>query len=272
MLIQIQDELDLSKIRESGQCFRVAVADGWYRFLTGERALYIRPLGADRYEADCTEAEWQQVWAPYFDLQRNYRAVRGGITGDPFMQAAAESGRGVRVLKQDPWEMLVTFIISQRKSIPAIQKAVEALARSFGKPLQTQRESLFAFPTPEALQGAGVQALAQCGLGYRVPYVQDAAHRVCDGTLRLDCLAEMSDDGLLSELKQVKGVGDKVANCVMLFAYGRTARVPVDTWIKKIMQERYGGKDPFAAYGENAGIMQQYAFYYVQHHKDAVKG
>ena len=87
----------------------------------------------------------------------------------------------------------------------------------------------------------------------------------------MDELSGKSDGELLDALKEVKGVGDKVANCVMLFAYGRTARVPVDVWIQRIMQERYAGADPFAPYGENAGIMQQYAFYYVQHHKDAVK-
>lgn len=271
MIIQIQDELDLSKIAESGQCFRVAQVAGQYRFMTGPKVLYIRPLGAGRYEAACSESEWQQVWSPYFDLQRNYAAVRRSIAGDAFMRQAAESGRGVRVLRQDPWEMLVTFIISQRKSIPAIQKAVEALASAFGTALQTEYEALHTFPTPQALCAAGEPGLRQCGLGYRVPYVQDAARKVCDGTLRLDELSGKSDGELLDALKGVKGVGDKVANCVMLFAYGRTARVPVDVWIQRIMQERYAGADPFAPYGENAGIMQQYAFYYVQHHKDAVK-
>ena len=271
MIVQIEDDLDLSKIAESGQCFRAVSTAGRFRFITGEKVLYIEPLGEGRYAAECSEGEWRQVWEPYFDLPRNYAAVRQSVSGDAFLQAAAASGQGVRVLRQDPWEMLVTLIISQRKSIPAIQKAVEALCTTFGAPLQTAHETLCSFPAPQALEAAGTDGLKSCGLGYRVPYVQDAARQVCSGALDLAGLAGKDDEELLTELKKVRGVGDKVANCVMLFAYGRTARVPVDVWIQRIIRERYAGKDPFVPYGQNAGIMQQYAFYYVQHHKEALK-
>ena len=270
MLVQVLDDFDVNKIVESGQCFRCAKINGWYRFITGSKILYIKPVSENLFDISCSEKDWNDVWKPYFDFQRNYSTIRQSISNDEFLLAAAASGRGIRILKQDPWEVLISFIISQRKSIPAIKQSVETISNFYGKPLQTNCEIVFSFPTPEELLVASDASLCQCGLGYRIPYIQDAARKVCDGKIDLVGLSEKNDLLMQNELKQIKGVGNKVANCVMLFAYGRTSSVPVDTWIKRIIEDKYMGINPFASYGNNAGIMQQYAFYYAQHHKAEV--
>lgn len=269
MELTIADDFNLSKIADSGQCFRIRrFADGTYRFITEGSILYIRELSPQRFEADCTPEEWVAVWSPYFDLGRDYAAIRASIpTGDAYLRRAAEAGRGIRILRQSPWETLVAFIISQRKSIPAIQGAVELLAERYGEAVVTERETVRVFPRPEQLAGADAEALAACKLGYRTPYVLDAVGRASSGALDLRALAECDDAELLERLKAVSGVGNKIASCVALFAYGRTALAPVDTWIGKVIRNEYGGVNPFPAYGGAAGVMQQYMFYYALTHK-----
>ncbi len=267
MIVEITDDLDLQKIAESGQCFRCRETGSGYRFVTARSVLFIRQMDEVTYSVSCSEAEWKALWVPYFDLDRSYSKIRSTVTQDDFLGKAAAEGRGVRILRQDPWEVLISFIISQRKSIPAIKRSIERLCDQYGGHSDLLPEDVRLFPGPRALCSAGREGLSSCGLGYRVPYIQDAAARVYDGSLDLEALRELDDDLLLAALKSVKGVGDKVANCVMLFAYGRTSSVPIDTWIKRLIQDRYGGIDPFPRYGENAGILQQYAFYYIQKHK-----
>lgn len=264
MQIEIQDDFDLAKISSCGQCFRVKIFDdGTYRFITEDYIIYIRKTGENTYEVSCGAKEWDEIWRIYFDLGRNYRKLREKESKKhPFVQEAIECGRGLRVLRQSPWEMLVTFIISQRKSIPAIAKAVETLAEKYGHTIETEYESVRAFPTPEELQGITEDELRECKLGYRARYVSDAVDKVASGTLDLGAIADYEDKRLFQELLTVYGVGRKVADCVCLFGYGRTARAPVDVWIGRAIQEECGGKDPFPLFERYAGIIQQYIFYY----------
>ncbi len=163
--------------------------------------------------------------------------------------------------------MLVTFIISQRKSIPAIRSVVELLSERYGSKIRTPAETLYTFPTTSQLKDVHLEDYIACKAGYRAPYLCDAVHQVLSGSLDLAGIASLSDEALISALEGVKGVGVKVANCVALFAYGRTACAPVDTWIKKIIRQEYQGQNPLDRYGDSAGIMQQYFFYYAQNHK-----
>lgn len=269
MHIAITDDFDLSKIARSGQCFRVKeLEDGRFRFITGREVLYIRQQSAGGFEVSCPEEIWHRVWVPYFDLARSYCPIQAIIPdSDPYMQLAAKEGRGIRILRQDAWEMLVTFIISQRKSIPAIQNSVELLARRFGEAVITPYETLYTFPTAAELAAAETGELTACKLGYRVPYIQDAVAKVLSGQIDLAALAGLPDAELFKTLKTIRGVGDKVANCICLFSYGRMGAAPIDTWIHKIIAQEYGGHNPFPAYGEYAGILQQFAFYYAIAHK-----
>ena len=270
MEINITDDFDLNKIAQSGQCFRAhEFEDGTFRFVSRSNVLYIKKSAPCLYELSCNKTEWKNIWHSYFDFERNYQAIRDAIPkNDNYMASAANEGRGIRILKQDAWEMLITFIISQRKSIPSIKNSIELLCNAYGELVHTERETLKLFPAPEKLYRASESDLKNCKLGYRVGYIKDAARAICEQKLDLDVISQYDDTSLLEALKTVKGVGDKVANCICLFSYARTAMAPVDTWISKIIESKYKGVNPFPAYGDVAGIMQQYAFFYAQNHKD----
>lgn len=274
----IQDDFDLEKIVFSGQCFRPArEEDGkTYRFICGNNILYIRKTNTsstdisednpESYDISCSIEEWNMFWQKYFDMDTCYSRIRKEIVpSDHYLTKAAQKGKGIRILRQDKFEMLISFIISQRKSIPAIRSSVEKLCLKYGKKIENS--DFFAFPTPLELSKATSDELKDCGLGYRVPYIMDAVKRVLDGRLDLDKIDALSDDDLFNALTEVYGVGTKVANCISLFAYHRIGRAPVDTWINKVITEEYAGESPFPLYPETAGVIQQYMFYYAQHLK-----
>lgn len=273
MVIDIYDDFNLYKIATCGQCFRVErFYDETFRFITGPNILYIRKVNSHKYEVSCSQVEWATIWYPYFDLNRLYTDVRNSIPADDaFMVDAAAEGKGIRILRQDPWEMLITFIISQRKSIPSIKTVVNNLCERYGQKIDVSNDTVYLFPSAESLYNITDKELQGCGLGYRVPYIKDAAERIYTNEIDLKRLYLLDDDLLRCNLKSIKGVGDKVANCIMLFAYNRIASVPLDVWIKKLIEEEYGGTSPFSRYEANAGIMQQYAFYHMINHRKAVK-
>lgn len=264
MKIYIEDDFDLYKIAYSGQCFRVRELDkNTYRFITGNNTVEITKPSSEssrEFEVSCSRRQWDEVWHDYFDLDTDYSAIRAGISpADKYLKNAADIGAGIRILKQDKFETLISFIISQRKSIPAIKTSVERLCSLYG--------SNGFFPNSGSLANAPSSELSSCGLGYRVPYVQNAASCVADGDIDLESIQSCSDEELCNLLKTLNGVGDKVANCVALFAYHRVGRAPIDTWINKIINSEYNGINPFPSYGKYAGIMQQYMFYAAQHMK-----
>ena len=270
MRVIIQDDFDLKKIAVSGQCFRVRLLDnGYWRFICRDEVCYIRPLhAACEYDVICSPGSWDSFWMDYFDLDRGYAEIRESITTDnAFIRKAVQEGAGIRVLRQDPWEILITFIISQRKNIPSIRKTVEWLAEHAGHEIDTPFERLHSFPSPEELVEFGSEGLESASLGYRLPYIEDAIARVYGGVLDLDTLALLEDEALFDRLMKVHGVGKKVANCVCLFAYGRVSRTPIDTWIRRMIAEECDGCDPFPGFGDIAGIIQQYVFYTEQVHK-----
>ena len=232
--------------------------------------IYIRNIKGSSYEIisgafnddSLLKSAWNEKWYNYFDFNRNYAAVRRMADNDEFLSMAADCGCGIRILRQDAFETMITFIISQRKSIPSIKACVEGIAVKYGSPIKTCFETVYSFPTVSELSHATEDELRDLKTGYRAPYILDAINKVNFGTLNLSKISSLSDVELLEALKDVVGIGDKVANCIGLFAYGRTGLAPVDTWIKKIMDRFYDGDNPFPKYGDAAGIMQQFAFYY----------
>ena len=268
MEITIRDDFDLEKIAQSGQCFRIRqLPGGMYRFISGRHILYIRPAGKIQFQV----SEWNDFWEEYFDMHRSYEAVRRSSIGcGDYMERAAAAGAGIRILRQDPWETLVSFIISQRKTIPSIMHCIDSICRLCGESITTAYETVFTFPSAETLDRQA-DLLAQCSLGYRLPYVKAAARQVASGQTDLQALRDAGDDELMQALLSFYGVGRKVAGCVGLFAYGRTAMAPVDTWIRKVIDTHFGGKNPFPQWGENAGIMQQYLFYYARYEEGRIR-
>lgn len=269
MQIYIEDDFDLEKIAKSGQCFRVALLEGnIYRFITKENILYIRQLSDGLFDISCGKDEWDKTWKQYFALDINYNQLRKDILGkNLFIDKVVENGKGIRILRQDPWEMLITFIASQRKSIPAISSSIEQLSLKYGKPISTEYETVYSFPEADSLRRASIEDLQKCAFGYRSSYISNAIQLVSSKQLDLFQISNYDDDNLFQELINIKGVGKKVANCVMLFAYGRTERAPIDVWIKRAIDSELDGNDPFGAYGEYAGVVQQYIFYYQKSHQ-----
>lgn len=265
----IDDDFDPEKIRLSGQCFRIQRLDERrYLFVTGSQLLILNICDQKNealcLELSCDAGSWEKIWRPYFDLDRSYRGLRAEESEkSPFIKESMRLGKGLRILRQDPWETLVSFILSQRKSLPAIARCVELLCRKFGRKVMEipGGNDVYTFPSAMELLSASEGELAACGLGYRLPYLQDAARRCASGELSLESLASLPDRDLLEALSQVKGVGLKVASCVALFAYGRTGLAPVDVWIGRAIKEHFAGQSPFPAFGDHAGIIQQYIFY-----------
>lgn len=269
MIITINDDFDMKKIADSGQAFRikeiVSAPTSTYRFITQQYIVYITQISEITYDISCSMDEWNRIWVPYFDLTRNYETIRKTIpAADSFHSMASQYGQGIRILCQDPFEMLVTFIISQRKNIPAIKASVEKLCSLFGTPIETELETVYTFPTPDQLSKATTEELSTCSLGYRLPYIEDAINKVCLKEIDLELLKSLSTEDLNSTLLSIKGVGKKVANCINLFAYNRLECAPVDVWIEKVINQYFGGTNPYPSFGDTAGILQQYAFYYMK--------
>lgn len=210
----------------------------------------------------CTEEEFEKAWSPYFDLDTDYSRFKEAIDPeDGYLQAAARCGGGIRILRQELWETVVTFILSQRNNILRIQKCVDTLCREFGEKRQDSQGKEFSlFPTAEALAGASEKHLRECGLGYRAPYVWKTAHMACDGFFTPELYA-MDYRAAKKELMKLSGVGEKVADCISLFALHHIEAFPVDTHIQDMLGH-YPEGFPFGRYQGFAGILQQYAFYY----------
>ena len=254
--------LDLPTLFASGQCFRLRpLADGAFCALSGCRRAVIAPAGPGHFRLDCPPSAWP-YWRRYFDLETDYDALFTLPPGETTLAEAAQAAPGLRILRQEPFETLVSFILSQRKSIPAIRDGVERLCQAFGRRLPSGERG---FPTPARLARATQEQLRGCGLGYRAPYVLAAARLVDAGALDLAACAALPDEALRQALLACPGVGEKVAHCVMLFAYHRLGAAPVDVWIQRVIDERYGGVSPFPRWGERAGWYQQLLFYYRQH-------
>lgn len=255
------DHLDLKQIAESGQCFRWREL-GHSRYGIPSAGRYIiAEQTPDGIELDCTRREWDGFWANYFDARADYGLYIDSIEPeDTYLREAARTSGGIRILAQDPWEMLVSFIISQNNNIPRIKKSIEALCRSLGKQAEHGGIEYYTFPTAEAM--AQPRALENLGLGYRDKYLAKLAQNVVEGTIDIHAITGMSYEEARAELKGIYGIGDKVADCVCLFGLGKKEAFPKDRWINRVIAEHYGGKFPTTRYEGFAGVIQQYIFHH----------
>lgn len=264
--LQITDDFDLEKIADSGQCFRwERTGPDSYRIPYGRHCLNITRIAEERYRLDCSEEEYFSLWHPYFDLDTDYREIRSRIdpAEDPFLYDATEAQKGVRILRQDPWEVTVSFIISQNRNIPAIRRSVELLCQAAGEALPDGNGDVFySFPFPQSILELGESGLNRCALGYRAKYVRAAALAAESGKLDLPALAAAAPEEALGKLMELYGVGLKVASCIALYGLHHTDAFPVDTWVRRILQNEYPAGYPFERYSPYNGIYQQYMFAY----------
>ncbi len=261
--IRINDDFNLDKIVNSGQSFRAKKIDNnLFRFCSGDKVLYIQNEGND-YFINPVNSSWANFWSDYFDLDLNYQKIRSEITGiDPYIDTAINYSQGIRILKQDPYETLLSFIIAQRKTIPSIATCVEEITKRYGHPIISSPEKLYSFPQIEQIAEIELDEIVDLKLGYRSKYFKFAIDFINKNNLDFTKLEEFETNELIDYLKQFYGVGDKVANCVALFGYHRLDAVPVDVWIDRSIKENFNSKNPFKKYGKYAGLVQQYLFYY----------
>lgn len=215
----------------------------------------------------------EKILISFFDLERNYEEIENILKSDISMKEAMDFGRGIRILKQDFFEMLLTFIYSQRSNIPKIAKCVEETSRLFGDEIVYNKKTYYSFPTPEKMKGITEKDLESVKCGYRSPYIIDAVNKVNSGEISFDNLKQLPYTKVKEKLMTIKGVGEKVADCICLFSFGFFEAFPTDTWIKKAMQQLYGVSEneiketSDKMFGNLSGIAQQYLFYYLRYKK-----
>ena len=253
-------ELSPYKTFECGQCFRWnALGEQDYLGVASGRAARVFLSG----ETACVECGEDDIgfWRAYLDMDADYAAARESVMRGAYLTDCAECGAGIRILRQDKWEALCSFIISQCNNIPRIKSIVEKLCAIFGEPFETPWGEKFAFPSAERVALLEEPELAPLHAGYRAPYIINAARAVASGDIDLAAAAAMDGESARKYLKTLNGVGDKVANCAVLFGLHRLDAFPVDVWIKRALREHMPpGFDP-KSLGEYAGLAQQYMFF-----------
>ncbi|MBF8266769.1 MAG: nth [Dehalococcoidia bacterium] len=273
MRLPISQPLDLAATLESGQAFRWRRQGEWHYGVVGENLVALKQ-GLSHLEVRSSPSSPEHMETPlrnYLRLDDDLEAIYSRIGTDPVMRRAIASYRGLRLLRQDPWECLVSFICSANSNIPRISATVQALAQGYGQPLSLGDYVDYTFPTPERLAEAGEAALRALKLGFRAKYVAQVAERVARGEVRLEPLRSLPYQEAREALTSLPGVGDKVADCVLLFSLDKLEAFPVDRWVRRAVEESYldGAKLSYKAlrawalerWGTDAGYAQQYLFH-----------
>lgn len=266
-------DFDLTQTFTCGQCFRWIPENEGYIGIASGRALYAEQHGDKIILYDTTMREYETFWRGYFHLDENYDAVKRILSEDAALAEAIAYGGGIRILRQDLWECMVSFIISANNNIPRIQKIIALLCRNFGEPIGYRGKTYYTFPSPECLCTLTRDELSVIRAGFRDRYILDAAQKAAAGDISLDTLSDMDTETARQQLTSVCGIGNKVADCILLFGLGRYEVFPIDVWMRRIMENLYFGKETavdeimsFARrqFGLLAGYAQQYLFYYAR--------
>ena len=252
-------DLDLAQTLDCGQSFRwVEREDGGFDGVAFNRSVTVRLDGTDLYIENADESD-RELWHSYFDLGLDYGKIREEISAiHPILADAAKYAPGIRILRQEPYEALCTFIISQNNNIKRIKGIVQRLCEQFGDRLP---DGTYASPDAEKMASLTADDLAPLRAGFRNRYLVDAARKVADGDVDLEKCRSCDYDEARRELMQITGVGVKVADCALLFGLHRIEAFPRDVWMKRAMATLFPGMTP-GDFGQYAGIAQQYIFHY----------
>ena len=273
---------DVGKTFDCGQCFRFdevkdSIHEKEFSGVAFGRFVSFAQDGDKIYIYGSTLSEYESVWKRFLDIERDYVSVESDILQNYTSESlicACEYGRGIRILRQDRFESIISFIISQNNNIPRIKKIIDALSNKCGEPIFIGEEmkrhlsgnSLpYAFPTAEAIYALGEQGLCDLKVGFRAKYIFDAVSKILNGSLSLDEIELLDDtEKAIEMLCTVKGIGLKVASCALLFGFARLDAFPIDVWIKRVGERHFPEVKDFSGelFGQYAGIAQQYLFYY----------
>ena len=267
---------------ECGQCFRwIRETDGSYTGVVKNRVGNVKFQDGLMTIGNSNIKDFQDIWYDYLDLGRDYSAIKKELVKDEIMEKAVAFGHGIRILKQDVWEALISFIISANNRIPMIMKVVAAISHIYGEELMADGKSYYAFPGVDKLKCACLEELEVCRGGFRCKYILNTAGKVAKGVVDLDKLDELDTDDARELLTRLPGVGNKVADCTLLYSGAKYDVFPTDVWVKRVMEELYLKREAsfkeiraFAQeyFGNLAGFAQQYLFYYARENRIGVGG
>ncbi len=253
-------DISLKDTFECGQCFRWNEYKDGYVGVAKGKVLYAYQNSDGLFLENTDKEEVEKVWLDYFDLNTDYGEIIGKIPeNDTYLRTAAECGKGIRILKQDPNETVISFIISANNNIKRIKGIIERFSEKYGEEIIWDGGIYHSFPSVEKLCGVKVEDVAFLHAGYRDKYLEDAF-----GKLNKIDFAKVAEEDLRKTLLSVKGVGPKVCDCILLFGFSKYDAFPKDIWIKRVLKEHYGENFDPASFGKYAGVYQQYMFHYAR--------
>lgn len=274
VIINNPEDFSLAHTFDCGQCFRFNLNEnGNYTGIAFNKAVEISEENGNIIIENLTEDEFYKNWIDFLDLSRNYKEIKDSLIHDEVIKKAIEFGKGIRILKQDFFECVISFIISQQNNIPKIKKAVEGFARLFGDEIEFKGSKYYSFPDVTKVKDITKEDLKELKIGYRDEYIIDAIKKVSSGEISYEELVKLPYKEAKEKLLTVKGIGNKVADCILLFSLLKFEAFPVDTWIKKAMAELYNLKEKEIKdyskinFGDYSGFAQQYIFYYIRSSK-----
>lgn len=293
ILIEEVKNFKLKQTFECGQCFRFdKISDKSYVTVAFERVIELEEDGDNIKIYNSTEEDVRNIWISYFDLERDYSGIKEELAKDELLKKCVEFGHGIRILNQDPFEILISFIISARNSIPSIMKTINKISARWGREIEYKGKVYYAFPTIEQIKDATLEEIQDTGASFRSKYIIDTITNVYNSYVAkkegsaekieelkkydLEYIKSLNDNECHTALQEFKGVGAKVADCIMLFSMEKYSAFPVDVWVKRAMIYFYGAEDAslnkiriFARnkFKELSGFAQQYLFYYARENK-----
>ncbi|MBC6696417.1 DNA-3-methyladenine glycosylase 2 family protein [Terrisporobacter mayombei] len=276
VIIEGLSDFEPKHVFDCGQCFRwLRQEDGSYTGVVQGKVINVKKEN-DLIILDNTNKEdFENIWFDYFDLGRNYTEIKNKLkVMDEYLEKATEFGEGIRILQQDGWEMLISFIISANNRIPMIQRAINNLSERYGKYIgEYNGKKYYAFPTPEDLKNVSVEDIRACQTGFRDKYIKSVVDYVNDNKEDVLSYRKLNTNECVKELVKFNGVGPKVADCIALFGMQKYDTFPVDVWVKRVMEEFYVEdnlslpkirKFALEKFGDLSGFAQQYLFYYAR--------
>lgn len=259
--------IDLFKTFNCGQCFRWEQSeDGFFEGVALGQFLRVKKENNKLYFENMFEKDYNNIWKNYLDIETDYEKIAETFETDEYLEKAYDYGKGIKILKQDPFETLISFIISQNNNIPRIKKIINLLCQHFGKKIKYKNKTYYAFPEILDLVGKTVEDLEVIRAGFRSKYILDAVQKISDKEIILETVSSMSYIEAKSELMKIKGVGEKVADCVLLYGFSKYCAFPKDVWILKTLKNHYCDEKN-KCFGQYAGIAQQYLYYYSRNQK-----
>lgn len=276
ILLPVRD-YNLAATLDSGQVFRWQPNGNSWDGVLGRHFFRLTPMENGIHAHAAAPVENWDFLRDFLQTGIDFPAVLRTFPDDEPMRAAVAHCRGLRLLRQDPWECLASFILSSTKQIVQIRQIIALLCERFGEPLEPpplSRNPIYSFPAPEKIAAASETDLRNCKMGFRAPHLLAAARQIADGRFDLEKIRALDHAAARAELMKLRGVGGKIADCVLLFAYGFDTAFPVDVWVERALQQLYFPRRrarekclrTFAAthFGPHAGYAQQYLFHYMR--------